>query len=329
MDSKRWSLISILAAAFGLSGTVMAGEPPPLLEAGWLASEGQLEALSTEPNVPREKVHAAARASDLSARFSSEASLRDELLTGEFLFRSPLLLGGQAAKAGLSCHSCHVNGRGNPNFEFAAISDAPGTADTTHSFFSKTLGNRTFDPVPIPDLTQPGKVDHDPSSGDLEAFITRIVVDEFSGSRAVNEAIGPLATYVRALRQTSLSKEADYRPRSLMRDMADLQVTAEEARLRLKAGQWRAASLLVASAQGQMQNVYERLRVDPHEQQRSWLVERSLEAGSLRRALNAQQVSASEEMIQWQAGLKDSPDFAGIEEETLYNPRLLAKALER
>lgn len=328
MDPKRWGLIAILAAAFGFAGTVWAGEPIPLLEAGWLAPEGQFEALSSEPNVPREKVHAAAQASDLSARFSSEAALRDELLTGEFLFRSPLLLGGQAAKAGLSCHSCHVNGRGNPHFHFAAISDAPGTADTTHSFFSKTLGNQTFDPLPIPDLTQPGKVDHDPSSGELEAFITRIVIDEFGGSRAVGDAIGPLATYVRALRLSGLPKEADYRPRSLARDMADLQATAQQARLRLKARQWRAASLLMASAQEQMQNVYERLLAEPHEEQRSWLIERSLQASGLRRALNAERASASEQMMQWQAELKATPDFTGIEAETLYNPRLLAEALE-
>ncbi|MEM7700793.1 MAG: hypothetical protein AAF251_02540 [Pseudomonadota bacterium] len=328
MDPKRWSLIAILSAAFGLTGTVWAGEPLPLLEAGWLAPEGQIEALSSEPNVSRETVHAAAKASDLSAHFPSEAALRDELLTGEFLFRSPLLLGGQAAKAGLSCQSCHVNGRGNPHFQFAAISDAPGTADTTHSFFSKTLGNRTFDPVPIPDLTQAGKVDHNPSNGDLEAFITRIVVDEFSGSRAVDEVIGPLATYVRALRLAGLPKEADYRSRSLMRDLTDIQATGEQARLRLKAGQWRAASLLMASAQGQMQNVYERLLADLHSEQRSWLVERSLQAGILRRALNARQASASEQMTQWKTELLETPDFTGIEAETLYNPRLLAKALD-
>jgi len=329
MDPERWSLIAFFAAAIGLTGVVWAGEPLPLLEAGWLAPEGQFEALSTEPDIPREKVHAAAQASDLSGRFSSETALRDELLTGEFLFQSPLLLGGQAAKAGMSCHSCHVKGRGNPHFQIAAISGDPGTADTTHSFFSKTLGNQVFDPVPIPDLTQSGKVDHDSSSGDLEAFITRIVVEEFSGSGAVDEVVGPLASYVRALRGAELPADATYRPRSLARDLADIGTTAEQARLRLARGQNRAASLLVSSAQGQMQNVYERLLLQPHERQRSWLVERSLQAGRLRRALNAQDASAAEQMSDWQDALKQAPDFARVEEETLYNPRLLAKTLGR
>jgi len=329
MDPKRRSLIAVFAAAFCLTGVVWAGEPPPLLEAGWLSPDGQFKALSTEPDIRREEVHAAAHESDLSGRFSSETALRDVLLTGEFLFQSPLLLGGQAAKAGMSCHSCHVKGRGNPHFQFAAISGDPGTADTTHSFFSKTLGNQVFDPVLIPDLTQAGKIDHDPSSGDLEAFITRIVVEEFSGSGAVDEVVGPLATYVRALRLTGLPADAAYRPRSLMRDLADIRTTAQQARLRLARGQNRAASLLVSSAQGQMQNVYERLLPAPHEPQRSWLVERSLQAGNLRRAINEDRASAAEQMAEWQDTLEDAPDFASIEEETLYNPRLLAKALGR
>ena len=55
---------------------------------------------------------------------------------GALLFESPTLLGGQAAKAGLSCAACHRNGRGNPVFVFPGISGPPGTADVTHGLFS-------------------------------------------------------------------------------------------------------------------------------------------------------------------------------------------------
>ncbi|MEM6586393.1 MAG: hypothetical protein AAF692_11620, partial [Pseudomonadota bacterium] len=102
---------------FGLAAVGLAQSPMALREAGWLAPEGRLEALSTEPDVPRAKLHQAALASDLRDQFASPDALRDALMTGEALFKAPLLLGGQAAKAGISCHSCHVNGRGNPHFQ--------------------------------------------------------------------------------------------------------------------------------------------------------------------------------------------------------------------
>ena len=151
-----WAARALSVCLLGLAAVGLAQSPLALREASWLAPEGRLEALASEPDVSRAKLHQAALASDLRDQFTSPMALRDALLTGEALFKAPLLLGGQAAKAGLSCHSCHVNGRGNPHFQHAAISGAPGTADTTHSFFSKTLGNQIAEPKPIPAMMQPG-----------------------------------------------------------------------------------------------------------------------------------------------------------------------------
>ena len=194
MDRKSRHLIVASAALLVGVASAFAQTTPNLRAASWIALDHWLEALSTEPVVAREVLFKAAIDAGMASSAEGPEDLRSDLLTGEFLFKAPLLLGGQAAKAGLSCHSCHVNGRGNPHFQFAAISGEPGTADTTHSFFSKSLGNQVFDPVAIPDLTQAGKVDHDPASGDLEGFITTIVVEEFSGSAEMSEVIGPLAT---------------------------------------------------------------------------------------------------------------------------------------
>lgn len=120
---------------------------------------------------------------------------------GELLFNSPLLLGGQAAKAGLSCASCHRNGRGNPEFVFTGISGAPGTADVTNGLFSKIRADGVFNPVPIPDLASTegrSQVDRD-QSGELEAFLSAQIIEEFSGVAPSKSVVADLSAYIRAL----------------------------------------------------------------------------------------------------------------------------------
>ena len=120
--------------------------------------------------------------------------------SGRALFDAPTLLGGQAAKAGLSCASCHINGRDNPHFLLAGVSAAPGTADVTNSFFGAARGNARFDPVVIPDLAMPGKVSRDPDTRALETFIRTLIVEEFGGQEPTPAMLDALATYVRAVR---------------------------------------------------------------------------------------------------------------------------------
>lgn len=120
---------------------------------------------------------------------------------GALLFASPMLLGGQAAKAGLSCAACHRNGRDHPAFVFTGISGAPGTADVTHGLFSSIRADDTFNPVPIPDLAAPdgrSRVDRE-SEGVLEAFLRAQIVEEFSGDAPDSAVIADLAAYIRAL----------------------------------------------------------------------------------------------------------------------------------
>lgn len=120
---------------------------------------------------------------------------------GALVFSSPLLLGGQAAKAGLNCAACHRNGRGNPAFLFTGISGAPGTADVTHGLFSSIRADGAFNPVPIPDLaTADGRTRVDRGeAGVLEAFLSAQIVEEFSGTAPDPAVIHDLAAYIRAL----------------------------------------------------------------------------------------------------------------------------------
>ena len=106
---------------------------------------------------------------------------RARIEVGRAAFRTPLLLGGQAARLGLSCESCHANGRGNPAFRFPGLSGAPGTADVTAPLMSARRGDEVFDPRPIPDLAAPGKVARVRGDPALGAFVRGLIVEEFDG----------------------------------------------------------------------------------------------------------------------------------------------------
>lgn len=179
--------IGKLIAAATLAGALAVAAPaaaPLHLDAlRWTAPGAEVAALTTQP----------------AACLTLPAGDTAPVLAGHALFNSPTLLGGQAAKAGLSCASCHVNGRGNTHFLLAGVSDAPGTADVTTSFFGTARSNGRFDPVPIPDLALPGKVARGPDARTLEIFIRTLIVDEFSGQEPSPAMLIALATYVRAV----------------------------------------------------------------------------------------------------------------------------------
>lgn len=124
----------------------------------------------------------------------------EQVRIGQALFNAPDLFGGQAARAAISCASCHTNGRRNPAFFLGGISDEPGSADVSSSFFSLARSDRRFDPKPIPDLALPGKIDHDPATGALERFIRELIVEEFSGREPSPQQLSALASYVRAVK---------------------------------------------------------------------------------------------------------------------------------
>lgn len=312
----------------GLSACAAGSSQASLRETAWLADSGRLEALSTERYVDREAVYSAALSSGLADSYASPEVMRNDLLAGELLFKAPLLLGGQAAKAGISCHSCHVNGTDNPHFLFPAISGEAGTADATHSFFSKSLGNGVFDPIAIPDLTKQGKVAHSMQSGELEAFLTTIVIGEFSGEPVSPKVIAPIAAYVRALRLSGANQEPLNRPRSLVRDITDLQLTVAQASRRVGAGENEVAVLLLSSAQSQAQAIYERLHLPSHSTLRDWLIARSREMSGLRQRLKAGELLIEGELLALQERLSKGPDFSKAAHDSLYNSQVLANTLE-
>lgn len=181
-----------LAAVLAL-GLLAASDAPPLAELRWLAPGADpVAALGWQP-------------SECLRGGRGGPGVWDEIASveiGRAAFRSPLTLGGQAARAGISCESCHRNGRDNPHFRFPGVSGAPGTADVTSSLFSSRRGNGIDDPRPIPDLAglrSPLKVSRDPAQQALETFIHGLVTEEFDGPEPTPAVLAGLAAYVRAV----------------------------------------------------------------------------------------------------------------------------------
>jgi len=132
--------------------------------------------------------------------FSESAVGNSEIQLGRAAFRSPFLLGGQAARQGLTCQACHTQGQTNAHFFVVGLSEEPGTADVTNFHFSDDLGDEVFNPSLIPSLSDDVHgVDYDPQSAKLEDLVTRLITQEFNGEVPNPDVFSALTSYLRAL----------------------------------------------------------------------------------------------------------------------------------
>ena len=128
----------------------------------------------------------------------NDASTQDIL--GRLAFRSPFLLGGQAARRGLTCQACHSQGQTNTHFFVVGLSDAPGTADVTSFHFSDELGDEIFNSVIIPSLSDDTEgVSFSGETDELDRFVHRLITKEFTGPEPVPDVEAALLSYIRAL----------------------------------------------------------------------------------------------------------------------------------
>ena len=192
MDRRQRQARLLIPAALLLLCSAADQPQLPIREARWLRSPAILADLTRLPG------ECVAWPRDRAQRRSVEV--------GRILFRSPLLLGGQAARAGLSCSSCHRNGRTNPHFHFPGISGEPGTADVTASIMSEHRGDGIFNPKPIPDLGgDPAKLKVK-GTPRLREFIHGLITQEFDGPEPSPAALDSVVAYVRALSPAACPK---------------------------------------------------------------------------------------------------------------------------
>lgn len=296
---KYGAMIGLACAA-----VAQAADRPLIQAMAWLDPAQHLAALTTEPR-------------------RDGAVQDDQMIAGEALFHTPTLLGGQAAKAGLSCASCHENGRDNPAFQFPNISSAPGTADVTSSFFSSHRGNAKFDPVKIPDLTAPGKISRTADSQDLEKFIRELIVEEFNGQEPSPSVLAALSHYVR-----SLSAESDG-PRVALTVESQL-VAVDRAVLAAKQARERddvpLSHLLLASARHRLGLVHERYVGKGLAKQRNAIISASRKLGAVQDMKDkADFMNALE---QWQRSYQKTRKLVRKKQHlSLYDPARLKAAL--
>src|SRR6185312_9581489 len=126
------------------------------------------------------------------------SALGPQTEAGRALFRSPGLLGGPAARVGLSCNACHSNGRVNATFLLPELTNRAGAADVTSEWASKVRGDGVMNPRAIPDLAGVGtRATHgqhaDPS---LEHFVHSVIEEEFQGAPPPAQAFDDLIAYL-------------------------------------------------------------------------------------------------------------------------------------
>jgi hypothetical protein len=119
---------------------------------------------------------------------------------GKIAFESPALLGGAAARMGLACSSCHLNGRGNVDFFLDGLSDKAGMADVTSSVLSRVRGDGNFNPKPIPDVgLRDGKQIKDRRGAEFAAKVHGLVEEEFDGQVAPKPVFDAVIAYLDGL----------------------------------------------------------------------------------------------------------------------------------
>jgi hypothetical protein len=315
MDHGESAIRKLIAGAWLAGAAAMAlAVAPPLFETlRWTAPGAELAALSSQP----------------SACLAFDPKNAPMVQAGQALFNTPTLLGGQAAKAGLNCASCHVNGRDNPHFILSGISEKAGTSDVTNSFFSAARSNGRFDPVTIPDLAAAGKISRDPDAKTLEPFIRTLIVEEFGGQEPTPAMLEALSSYVRAI-QKCQGSEAVQVARTLDDQLILINAALIGASEMAKSGNDQAAKTLVAAARHQLGLVSERYAGNDLAKERESLLTASRQLQVIGEMIS-QKTAFTDALATWKADF-DSGLVAQLRRKTdisLYNPRLLAEHLKK
>lgn len=294
-----------------IGGAALSASPTPLLQLlRWTEAGSEIDTAATQPSVC------------LAFHGRDKATVH----AGMALFNTPTLLGGQAAKAGLSCASCHVNGRDNPHFLLPSLSSAAGTADVTSSFFSAARGNGVHDPVRIPDLARPGKVSRDSSDKALERFIRNLIVEEFSGNEPAPATLSAVSNYVRAIGPCA---GGDNTPQNRhVQDQIDLiDAALDGASLRQQTGDSQTVNLLIASARHQLGLISERYAGKHFATERRLLLDASRRLAAIANAGAESAIAPSVETWRRAFGRKIVPRLIAGEQRSLYSKDRITAAV--
>ena len=248
---------------------------------------------------------------------------------GRAAFRTPVLLGGQAGRAGVMCETCHKGGRTNPDFLFPGVSGPPGTADVTDSLFSTHRGDDVFDPRPIPDLSAPKgilKVDQTPAARKLEPFLHGLITEEFDGPEPPAAVLAGLAAYVRALDPKACPARAR-EPVTVALLLSDARRALAAGEAAAKAGDTPTAVLMTAAARSRLGLIDERFAAPALAPERRRLRTADTELAAIQTALRSRDAAAPARIDRWLAASRPLEQaLAKKSPASLFDPARLASA---
>ena len=303
---QRQTRLLIPAALLLLAGA--ADQPQlPIREARWLRTPDMVADLTT---LPPECV-----------AWPADPSQRLSVAVGRALFRSPLLLGGQAARAGLSCASCHRNGRTNPHFHFPGISGEAGTADVTASIMSEHRGDGIFNPKPIPDLGgDPAKLKVK-GTPKLRDFVHGLITQEFDGPEPSRAALSAVVAYVEALNPAACKSQTT-RPATLVSRLGEVDSAVDLAAGAYARGDLATGRALLSAARSTLGSIDEHFQVAGMEAARGAL--RAADAELFRLQETGRAGAWAEWRHDWP---KRKRTLRSAEQRSLFSPAVLRRLL--
>jgi hypothetical protein len=202
---------------------------------------------------------------------------------GQVAFESPALLGGAAARMGLACSSCHLNGRGNADFFLDGLSDQAGTADVTSSVLSRVRGDGNFNPKLIPDVgLRDGKQIRDRRGAEFAAKVHGLIEEEFDGQAPPPQVFSAVIAYLDGLDPAACGTGVV--PVSAGRDLDAVEAAYEAGR----AGPNDATRLFyLRAARARLERIHERYAAPGQAAIRSELVHRSRQMEVMADAIRA------------------------------------------
>ncbi len=307
----------VLLATLGLGSARASGEGPLIADLKWIHAGADVVAeLTTKP------------AECLAP--SADPGRAQSVRLGRVAFRSPALLGGLAARVGMSCDSCHRNGHDNPVFHFSGVSEEPGTADVTGNVFSRNRDDGRRNPVRIPSLVDAGSAAPfgtvRPAS-DLATFLRAVVIDEFQGVAPAPSVLLGMVAYLESLRSAACP-ERRLLVVSFEADARELVATLEVVIETLDGSDLHGGLFALASLRAALGRLYRRFPESIPA--RADLIELSRSLSRVRHSLEREEIASATSL--W-TGVRERLELAleklaAHVEASFYSPDVLRRTLD-
>ncbi|MBA3897901.1 MAG: hypothetical protein H0X36_12375, partial [Sphingomonadaceae bacterium] len=195
------------------------------------------------------------------------------------------------------------------------------------SLMSSHRGNGQFDPRPIPDLGQAGKISRDPQARALETFIRGLIVEEFDGPAPPSTILDDLALYLRSLGNGTCPAGAT-EPIRLAGALNDARRAAAAAGESWRRGDGPAARLLLSATRSALGRIDERFAPRDLAADRQAIRNADFELLAIEQAMDRRDRTVALRIAAWRAGV---PRWASLlhrdEGRSLYDVETLSRAL--